>query len=202
MRITSVVAACAIVLVACSDSTEPAATSSLSFSYTGAGAPAATLFTAAGSIPLNLALTGTLGTTPWAAGAIDPASNNSFVAGVIPKTSTTWDFTSIGVGLKTVGTSPIDANCGLDSANCTGVIVFFGASANDESFQFICNLASGSVTISAISATNIAGTFSGTGSCFNSLDVETPFTVTNGAFDVAISSQLTAGAPAGGSSGR
>jgi hypothetical protein len=196
VRITSLLAACAIVLAGCSDSTSPD-DSTFSFTYTGAGAANATTYSATGTIPAGLSQSNTFGTSPWAAGGVEATSNYSFIAGVIPKTSTSWDFAAVGIGRKTVGTSPIDPNCDVEATvDCTGVAIFFGFQPDgDGSFQYACFLSTGSATITSISETRIAGSFSGTGSCVNSLDVESSFTITGGAFDVAISPQLTSAGP-------
>jgi hypothetical protein len=187
LRLRAFVALSAITLAGCGDSTEPDA-STLSFSYTGAGATTATTFSATGEIPANINLAPTPGSSPWAAGGVDPSSNYSTVFAVMPMTSTTWHLFGIGVTRKTVGTSSIDANCDDESTNCTGVFMFLGNPDGDD-FQYFCALTSGSVTITAITDSRIAGTFSGNGFCEQDF-VETPFTIANGQFSVAISSQF------------
>jgi hypothetical protein len=191
LRLRAFVALGAIALAGCGDSTEPDA-STLSFSYTGAGAANATTFSATGVIPPNIVGTGTLGTNAWAAGSINPTSNFTIIGAVIPRTSTTWDITQVTVTRKTVGTTPIDPACADDfeSVECTGIVVFYGLQPDGDDFQFGCFLTTGSVTITSITATNIAGTFSGTGTCFNSVGFETPYSVTNGSFNVAVTTQL------------
>jgi hypothetical protein len=193
LRIISIAAICAAGVIACGESTSPD-DSTLSFTYTGATATNATTFSATGTIPPGLSESNSVGTTAWAAGAVEPAANASFVIGVVPKTSTTWDFAAIAIDRKTVGTSSIDVNCDTETAtDCTGVAVFFNFQGDGDTYQYLCVLATGSVSITAVSDTHIAGTFSGSGSCFNALDAETPFTITNGAFNVELSSQLQAG---------
>lgn len=196
MRIISIAAICATGVIACGESTSPD-DSTLSFTYTGATATNATTFSATGTIPPGLSESNSVGTTAWAAGAVEPGANASFVAGVVPRTATTWDFTAIAINRKTVGTSSIEESCDTETAtDCTGVAVFFNFQGNGDTYQYFCILVTGSVSITAVSDSHIAGTFSGNGSCFNSLDVETPFTITDGAFNVELSSQLLVGGQA------
>lgn len=170
------------------DPVSPAGVSgSMSFSFTGAGAANATTFSANGTIPSNINTT--FGTGAWAAGSVSQTSNFTIVGAVIPKTSTTWDLTSIGIARKTVGTSDISADCDPET-ECTGVFVVFGQGGNGTAFTYSCGLTAGTVTVSAISATNITGTFSGTGFCFSAAGAESPFTVTSGTFNVGITTQL------------
>ena len=187
MKLRAFVALSAIALAGCGDSTEPDA-STLSFSYTGAGAANATTFSATGEIPANFAVAPTPGSSAWAAAGVDPSSNYSAVLAIKPLTSTSWHLFGIGVTRKTVGTSPIDAICDDESTNCTGVFMFLGNPDGDD-FQYFCALTSGTVTITTITESRMAGTFSGTGYCEQDF-VETPLTITNGQFNVAISSQF------------
>lgn len=195
MRIRAVIAVSALVLAGCGDSTSPDA-STFSFTYTGAGSANARPFSATGDVPPNLSASGTLGTSAWAAGAFDPASNFTFVAGVIPKSSTTYDFAAVGIARKTVGTSTIDSSCGLDvetTEECTGFLVFFGFQPDGDASDYDCFLTTGSVSITSVSDDRVAGTFSGAGTCFNgTTGFESPFSITNGAFNVGLSAQLLA----------
>jgi hypothetical protein len=179
-----------VAVAACSDNpTEPTGVSgSLSFSYTGAGTTSATTYSASGSIPTNI--NSSLGSNAWAVGSVDPNSNYVVVGAVIPRTSTTWDITSVGIGRKTVGTSDIDPNCDIESPDCTGIFVLFGQGQTDSNFSFGCSLTTGTVTITSISSSNITGTFSGSGDCFAPNGAFSDFTVTNGTFNVGISTQL------------
>ena len=187
MRIKVALLVCTVALLGCSDDpTSPTgASGSLSFSYTGAGATASTSFNASGTIPTG----GSLGAGSWAAGGISETSNYVVVGAAISRTSATWDITSIGIARKTVGTSSIDPNC-VEDELCTGVFVTFGQGQTDATFSYTCALTTGSVTISAISSTNASGTFSGTGFCYSPAGAETAFTVTNGSFNVGITSEV------------
>lgn len=163
------------------------ASGSLSFSYTGAGATAATSFSASGAIPSNI--DNGLGSGSWAAGSVSPTTNYVEIGAAIPKTSTTWDITVVQIARKTVGTSSISGTC-EDEEECTGVFVIFNQGQTDNSFTHYCYLETGSVTISAISSSNISGTFTGSGFCYAPTGTETPFTVTNGSFNVGVTTQL------------
>ena len=190
MKFRSLLALCAIVAAGCGDSTKPGA-STLSFTYTGAGVANTTTFSVTGEIPPNIVGTSSIGTTAWAAGGVDPASNYSNILAAIPKSSSSWDLFGIGVTRKSVGTSPLDANCDDEATNCTGIFMFLGLNPNGDTFTYFCVLTSGSVTITSITDSRIAGTFSGNGFCEDANFLETPFTVTNGQFDVAITPQFT-----------
>ena len=189
MRFKVALLACSVALLGCSDDpVSPTGVSgSLSFSYTGAGATASTTFNANGAIPTNIG--NSFGTGSWAAGSVSQTSNYVVIGGSIAKTSTTWDLTSIGIARKTVGTSTIDSSCD-EEEECTGVFVSFNQGQSDNAFTHYCWLTSGSVTISAISSTNITGTFSGSGFCYSHTGAETAFTVTNGSFNVGVTTQL------------
>jgi hypothetical protein len=179
-----------VAIAGCSDNpTEPTGVSgSLSFSYTGAGATSATTYNASGTIPTSI--TANLGSNAWAAGSVSPTNNFATIGAVIPRTSTTWDITSIGIDRKTVGSSDIGPDCDFETEECTNVVVLFGQAQNDANFLFVCSLTTGVVTITAISSSNITGTFSGTGECFNPNGAFSAFTVTNGTFNVGITTQL------------
>jgi hypothetical protein len=189
--------ACGIV-AACGgdDPTEPTGVSgSMAFSYQGAGSTNATTFNASGAIPLSVGgetNSNNLGTSAWAAGAFSTTQNYAVVGGVIPKTSNTWDVAQVIVNRSTVGTNQISVDCSdPEVTTCTGVFLMTGLNPNGDSLASICYLTTGSVTISAISTANITGTFSGTGTCYNGLTAaESPFTVTNGTFNVGVTSQL------------
>lgn len=194
---SALVLACGIALAACGgdDPTEPTgASGSLSFSYVGAGAANSTTYSASGTIPSSVGaeFNGSLGTSSWAAGAFNSTQNYSVIGAVIPKTSTTWDITEVLVNRATVGTSQISAECSdPEVTGCTGVFVMFNFNPNGDTSTAFCFLTTGSVTVSGISASNITGTFSGTGSCFNgTTGAESPFSITNGSFNVGVSNQL------------
>jgi hypothetical protein len=74
--------------------------------------------------------------------------------------------------------------------------VFFDFNPNGDQMSYGCFLTTGSVSITAITAEKIAGTFSGTGTCVTSSLVESAFSITNGAFNVDVSSQIFGGAAA------
>jgi hypothetical protein len=192
MRVrTALLFACGFALAACSDDpTAPKANSgALSFSYTGAGASSSATFSADGSAP---SLAGeTLGDNPWALGFYDVGTSSTIVTAVTPKTSTTWDVSFVQIDRTTVGTSSIDTGCDFNASSCTGVVIFFGLEGTestnfDSGFTYMCALATGTVNVTTASATNIAGTFSGSGSCVNAAGDETPFTIANGTFNVSV----------------
>ena len=175
------------------DPASPGADSRMSFSYSGAGAASATTFSAAGQVPANVQTT--FGTTEFAAGATDPTSSYTVVLGAVPRSSTTIDFAAVSATRTTAGTTPIDASCSdPEATDCTGVIVLYNFNGNGDTFSYECFLTTGSVTITSITAQKIAGTFSGTGTCYNSNFLESPYSISNGTFNVDVSSQIFAGA--------
>jgi hypothetical protein len=180
-------------LVGCSDDpVSPIVTGSLSYSYTGAGATSATSFNASGAIPTTVgSVNGSLGTAAWASGSFDQTDNYTVIGASIPKTSSTWDLTVVNVTRTTPGTTPISASCDdPETTDCTGVFVFFNFNPNGDSFTHLCALDNGNVTISAISSTNITGTFSGSGICLTPLGAISSFTISNGTFNVGVNAQL------------
>jgi hypothetical protein len=184
---------CGIALAACSDSpTAPTTVSgSLSFNYTGAGATAATTFSANGSLPTNIGLGG-WGTNSWAAADVDAAAGETDIIASVPVTASTWNQAVITIDRTTVGNSTISSSC--SAANCTSVTVIFGTNAGFTSDTYECELTTGTVNISSITSATVTGSFSGTGSCFNSLGAQSNFTVTSGVFSAGVASQL-AGIP-------
>jgi hypothetical protein len=178
-----------VALAGCSDdpvSPTGSVSGSLSFNYTGAGATSSTAYTASGNVPANVQTT--FGTSSWAAGGVDAAAGETAVIAAVPKTSTTWDITLLTAARTTTGASTINASC--TASACTTVTVIFGSNQSETSFTFLCELTTGSVNITAISSTNITGTFNGTGTCETPTGASTPFTVTNGTFNTGISTQF------------
>jgi hypothetical protein len=180
----------AATLAGCNESTEPETvgiSGSLSFSYTGAGAATATQYSATGAIPSNFGLSN--GTQAWAAGGIDAANNATIVYAFVPKGGNTWDQSFIKIDRTTAGTSTISASCTAN--NCTEIGVWFGMNQNGTNYTYICTLTSGTVNISAISATTASGTFSGSGTCaVSGSTTPTSFTITNGSFNVGLTTLI------------
>jgi hypothetical protein len=129
-------------------------------------------------------------TSSWAAAEVSAPSGAVFSYAASPRNATSHDFVDLTIARTTVGTSNVDPGCFL---NCTGLYVVFGAPNTGAGSSFLqeCWFESGSVTITEISATRVKGTFSGTGKCFSYLGAETSFTVTNGAFDMAVLPDVT-----------
>lgn len=184
----------AVALLGCSDPTaSPPAHGALSFNFVGAGFTDIQLYNAEGQIPF---LSGsTLGNSEWAAASFDQNTDLTVIAASIPTTSvgiaSAWDFTSIAITRKTVGTVPIDPDCTGDKSNCTGVVILFNYHPQGAPpYSYRCFLTSGSVTIGAVTVQTVAGLFSGTGTCSDAAGVLTPFSITDGTFSTGISSQL------------
>jgi hypothetical protein len=176
-----------LLAMGCSDTTAPntiGAAGSMSFSFTNAGTAGS--YSANGAVPSNVSVN--FGSKPWATGTLDNSDQTILVGAAIPKSSSTWDVATIQLVGQSTGTKTIDANCG--ASTCTEVLVDFGATQSETNFQLTCALTTGTVVVTSLSASHVAGTFSGSGTCFSSTGTTTPFTVTNGAFDVALVSGI------------
>jgi hypothetical protein len=179
----------AMAVMSCSDSTSPSgASGAVSFSYSGAGVSGTGSYSATGALPANNAAA--FGSSAWAAGENVFSSGELDVIGVQPRTASTWDIAGLTIGRNTVGSSSIDPNC-VSSNFCTDVTIAFGSNAAEDAYSFYCSLTSGTVTITSITDTRAAGTFSGSGTCQTSASsAETAFTITSGSFDVALTSNV------------
>jgi len=124
----------------------------------------------------------------WAAGWTSSADNGTNVVANLPRTGGLADNAIIMANRQTVGVGTIDPACApTSSVSCNGVMLVLGAPANEAAPASICYLESGTITISSISSTNAAGTFSGSGSCLNlSTLASSAFAVTNGSFNVPL----------------
>jgi hypothetical protein len=188
MKLQHLLVGSAVLVAACSSdkTTGPTigASGSLAFAYTGAGTSASASFTATGAIPTNLTSSNSLGATAWAAGTSQSGSLE--IAAAVPRSSTTWDLSTISINQTTVGSETIDPTC--TTATCADVSLLIATDANDTSFSFVCQLTSGTISIASISANRASGSFSGTGTCFTQSGGSSAFTVTNGTFDVPLTS--------------
>lgn len=147
--------------------------------FTYAGGISGT-FNASGTLPTSQAA---METSSWAAAELSPP--DVFAAAAVPRTSTSHDFVFLDIGRTTAGTSSISNSC---SVNCGGFFVLFGqANGSGTTFLQDCFIETGTITITEITATRVRGTFTGTGFCFAPGSTNnTPFTVTNGTFDLAL----------------
>jgi len=192
MRLQSaLLVVCAAALAACNDSSTAPTTvnGSLSFNYTGAGASAATTFSANGDVPTSVV--NGFGSNSWAAAEVDAANVETDVVAFVPKSSSTWDEAVITVNRTSIGSSTISSSCA--TSNCPSVTIIFGVSQAQSTYTYLCELTNGSVNISSISSSRVTGSFSGTGTCTNSLNVVSNFTVTSGIFDAGVTTQAIGG---------
>lgn len=126
-------------------------------------------------------------TASWAAGYRDEQEGALVVEAVKPQSGGTYDLVAITIPRLTTGSSTIDINC---TTSCAAVIVLFRQNDSTQDFQFLCGLESGTLTISSISSTRAAGTFSGSGTCFDASFTQGSFSVTGGTFDVVLVSSI------------
>jgi hypothetical protein len=183
VRRSLLVLAC-LAIVACSND-DPAGPNNIgvsgtvSFSFSGGSS---------GSFNASGALTSTTQadfTKAWAAGVKSDQDNAIEIAASAPKTSSTHDQVIITIPRTTAGGATINVNCTANT--CADVVVTFGNSnASFLQFDLACGLETGTIVVASINSSRVAGTFSGTGTCFTSGNQTSAFTVTNGSFDVAL----------------
>ena len=144
----------------------------MSFVYAGALTGS---FSADGAMPVT---TTDQRTMPWAAGQRDASA--VFVDAAMPRSATTYDIVFLQINRTTPGSESIDIGA-------ADVVILLGAlvSGTGQPLQ-TCALDAGTVAITAITSVRATGTFSGTGTCLPSAGGSAAFTVTNGAFDVAL----------------
>jgi len=149
------------------------------FTFTSAGAVSAS-FSANGDRPS----TQTARETQAWSHAQPTVNSEVILTSAQPGSGATHSYVEAWIARNTAGTATIDPNCVF---NCTGLYVEFnvtngGPPVGTQS----CYLTSGAFIITSISATNVSGTFSGTGVCSSPGGPTTSWTVTNGTFNIAI----------------
>jgi hypothetical protein len=158
-----------------SDTTEPTSQpGTLSFSYSGM---VNGTFSTEGSMPAE-----NWDTQHWAAGVKDTDAGSIEVVGIKVRTNGLLDEAFVVFELLAPGSASIedpiepatvDIELGVDESGAT------------DGFEHMCSLTAGTVTVTAISSTRVAGTFSGTGTCSTSSE-QGSISITNGKFDVAL----------------
>lgn len=166
----------------CSDSGPTFFGGSLSFSYSGV---VNGTFDAEGS-----ALDADDPTKSWALGVRDDAQQAVGIVASMPQPGNLHDFVALTIPRVTSGSATVDVNC--TASVCASALFGFRTDESNES-QFLCGLESGTLTITAISASRATGTFSGSGTCLDNAQNETSFSVTAGTFDVSLVSGGGAG---------
>ena len=149
----------------------------VTFTYSGGGLSGT--YSANGAMPASAT-----GVDDWAAS--DKGTGTVFTTSMQPRSATTHDMSIITIRRQSVGTETLTSGC---STNCSRLYIMFGAPNTGASNLFLqeCTMTVGSITVSAISASRVSGTFSGTGTCTSAFGGSpTTFTVTNGSFDTAI----------------
>jgi hypothetical protein len=156
-----------------------AGSGSVSFNFTGA---VSGNYSASGAVQVNQITGAQFGT--WAAGGRE--GGELAVVAFRARTNPRGDFFGLFVeGITGPRTVSITEDC---ETNCAEVVFVTNMSitGTDQTFERICVLLTGSVTVSSISAQRAQGTFSGQGECVNMAFEEEPFAITNGTFDVPI----------------
>jgi hypothetical protein len=169
------------------DSTSPGDSSSFSFNYSGSGVGTGA-FSASGTMPANASSLN----NHDAAGAAQSADFDSYeVLAAHARGSGAYDIGGILTGRLTAGSTDLDASCDPQTTNCAEVLFIKNGSFTGVTLDQFCVLATGTVTVTEVTATRLKGTFGGIGGCVDDQGQNpTSITVTNGTFDVAIASQI------------
>ena len=173
----------AVVLGACGDGSGPGNLSgSMSFAYTGAGGGT---FNVSGAAPT---LSANIGASSWAAGHRDDAATQLGVFGIRARSGGRYDMFVVGISRLTVGSVSVEADCDPDLGEaCSGFVFLTNVSDTDQNYDFLCIPTTGTLAITSISDTRARGSFTGSGNCIDgATDAISSFTVSNGAFDVAL----------------
>jgi len=182
LRRAFILTATIVAAAACSSdsSTGANASGTVSFSYTGA---TGTAFSASGALANNTSLATALKST-WAAAFEDNSDNSTNVAGNVSHGSTS-DFASITIPAQAAGSYPISASCA--TATCAAVELNLNVTSSLD-VEWFCTLDAGTIVITSISSSAVQGTFSGTGTCDQTVSPfgTTAWTVTNGSFSTPL----------------
>jgi hypothetical protein len=160
----------------------------LRFSHSGISQLPAAAYDADGEVALGS--TGQFSLGDWAfaqlsASAADPmlilasqpsagaAGHHDFAVMEVPRT------------VQAGATLPLALDC--DAASCAELGTSFRLTPAGDNPAYSCNLTTGEIHVAARSSDRIAGTFSGTGTCFGpASSIEQTLQVTGGTFDVPI----------------
>lgn len=149
---------------------------SLSFTYAGDGGNGS--FQASGAAPTN----NSLGT--WAGGArVSDEGETTVLVTAVTKSGSDYDMIGIQLDGNAPGTYDMGGNC---ETNCAYAVAAFGITSWTDSGERACFIDEGTVTVTALSATEARGTFSGKGSCMTDEEFDEPFQVSGGTFDVKV----------------
>ncbi|HJQ19669.1 MAG TPA: hypothetical protein VJ867_04910 [Gemmatimonadaceae bacterium] len=159
---------------------------SVSFTYSGAGQTNAT-YAATGAISSTTSSSAAY-TKTWAAAYKDNADQSTNLVANLVRGSKS-DLLVITMASQSTGNTTIDSNCNSTSTTaCTDVVLAIGVSSDGSNFDYVCVLESGSVSITSLSGSNAQGTFSGAGTCTQTVQpfATSTWTVTNGSFNVPV----------------
>jgi len=120
----------------------------------------------------------------WAGGArVNDEGETTVLVTAVTKSGSDYGMTSIQLDGKAAGTYDMGGNC---DTNCAYAVAAFGISSWTDSGERACFIDEGTVTVTALSATEARGTFSGMGSCITDAEFDEPFQVSGGTFDVKV----------------
>jgi hypothetical protein len=156
----------------------------LTFTYTGAGGGS---FSATGGI--SDLRNGSQSTAAFVVASKNAADTSTSIVANRPRGRGFYDLADIIIDRQTVGAGTISASCSPTVfVACSEFTVLFNLIMGDRTGATSCTLVAGTITIEAISAGHVRGSFSGTGTCRD--DSPSPpsvFAVSNGSFSVPLS---------------
>jgi hypothetical protein len=173
----------AVLFAACSDPSGPGETedeSRVALSYTGG---LAGTFAAAGDYAL-----GTVPNTQTFALASRTADGTLEVSAYSQRGGARFDIASITIPDAAVGQRAVE-HCPGETCNSVSLGLDLGQVHGSQAAQS-CQLRTGTIRVSALSATRVSGTVSGSGFCFpRDGGDNVPFQITSGSFDVDVYQQ-------------
>jgi hypothetical protein len=145
------------------------------FTYASPNSPVNGSFAAEGARPADV-LTGT-----WAAASTDDA--DAYVV-ALRQTGEQWEQLIVYIPGASLGTSAIVPDC---DNSCAFVALTVRKSMGGVSYQYLCEVMQGTVSVTSLTDSRIKGTFSGTGICESQDNPNQPsVTITGGTFDAPL----------------
>lgn len=148
---------------------------SLSFSYASENSPLSGNFAAVGAISEDA------DNENWAAAV---RQNGGAVMMGNEVSGSAESVAIVSLPNAAAGNTPVTEEC--DTA-CASVSFLLEKTVGGVTRSYMCDMTSGTISVSTLSASRVKGTFSGTGYCSSLEDDNAPtITITNGAFDTPV----------------
>lgn len=167
-------------LASCEDASGPNGlfTGTVTFNFTGAGGGT---FNVTGAIPLN---EDNLYRQDWAVGGADDTEGTLVVTAVRAQGNGDFDQLVLTIPRLTPGGATIET---CTTADCAALAFTLGSNEDNLlSYNFVCTLTTGTLTLTTISSIRATGSFSGTGTCVDGSENQSNFIVNGGSFDVVV----------------